>query len=1039
MNCRTLIATVALACLVLSPQEVRGADDPIAANAKPNVSAERLSGFELNAEELSRGSFSLPSIISAVPTRSLPLLDIFPRYSPDGGLTEWGLGWDNPQLRVQRRQLVGAPHFDDTDLLSTQWGMFQRSSTGRYLVQGLRSGAEASLVDGNVVVTDTDGTRYVFAERVDVKGRGTVVWYLSSIQHPAGDTLTLEYFRELDCPFLLRAYWRKSSQITLKASIIYKSVSVPWFDLSWGVIRRFSWRVNQVNLEATNRETGSLEPTKEFITTYRDSEPSQVSTVREVEHLGRLTAEHVYTYEYGDAWPVHPELPLPEPRPVLQAASLPSYEEADSVAWPSHAMHWAEDVAGFIPADFENDGITDFLRYLSYNQASWWRSAGSAFVRSQDKGPQADSLCLKPQGPQLVGVPRAGDTKPFLFEIRSDPVARFARVIECDDQATRLAEQRIEFPIQKLEQCPDSTYDPLPADGILSRKFLADVNQDGTVDLLFSDDCSIYVGLGFRYPNGGVTFGTQQADGSFRLQRIAIPGLRTDDQVSFADANGDGLVDVIAEGAAVTAWYATGQSDGFPTFTDKFPPLTISGGPGPSESCSPTLVNLDGDPSIDRIESCPKDGWIYFFRGTAGLGGKFSGFTQTRKEHFSDIATFHALAGFKPGMQLIATEPTIRASASEQCPTGTRPVVSHVWVGNTKTTRYPCTPLVRHLELTEPNVGRLKSLYDGEGHKFEFEYAYDEPRPGFGRDHVVLRAMTETVGGQDTRRQIVTYDRPAVHPKAGFFWGYGRVTIQHENVTVGTSGARTDVAFQQVGDFWVRIATQTLDVDGLLKDDVQKFTAATFRDVPWLRQDTQTMEVGSAATPPTTVMRESWTYVPNSICANEHASTRGEPRLGGASVTESFGYDEFLYDPAKLLADPYLTCHVSTLRTSSDVDDTVNVERFVRDGKGNLTHYSKKSGGKEIEVFHRVYGEDGLLTTEEVPGKPTTSFTYEQAAGGRLRLVKSDSVLTQTTSYTRDPVRDFIVQTRSEHGLLPDNTPRHSDLQQVRDAQGVGF
>src|SRR5262249_19250889 len=155
---------------------------------------------------------------------------------------------------------------------------------------------------------------------------------------------------------------------------------------------------------------------------------------------------------------------------------------------------------------------------------------------------------------------------------------------------------------------------PLPADGIVSRKLLADLNQDGILDLAFTDECSIYVGPGFRYPNGGLTFGSQQSDGSYSMERIPVRGLGASDSVGIADVNGDGVLDLVAYNYdPLRVWYGTGARGGLPSFSRKASSLPIlSDGPDSLDSCWSTLVRLDGDSFLDRIDYCASDGMMYF-------------------------------------------------------------------------------------------------------------------------------------------------------------------------------------------------------------------------------------------------------------------------------------------------------------------------------------------------------------------------------------------------------------------------------------------
>src|SRR5690348_17318202 len=56
--------------------------------------------------DLTRGAFSLPSALSVPAERGGPGVDLFPVYSPDSGISEWGMGWQSV-LALTRWRAVG--------------------------------------------------------------------------------------------------------------------------------------------------------------------------------------------------------------------------------------------------------------------------------------------------------------------------------------------------------------------------------------------------------------------------------------------------------------------------------------------------------------------------------------------------------------------------------------------------------------------------------------------------------------------------------------------------------------------------------------------------------------------------------------------------------------------------------------------------------------------------------------------------------------------------------------------------------------------
>src|SRR5438034_7527677 len=60
-----------------------------------------LSQLNLGAGDLARGAYSLPLPIEAPGQRGALGAGIFPAYSPEAGLSEWGMGWTT-ELCIRR-------------------------------------------------------------------------------------------------------------------------------------------------------------------------------------------------------------------------------------------------------------------------------------------------------------------------------------------------------------------------------------------------------------------------------------------------------------------------------------------------------------------------------------------------------------------------------------------------------------------------------------------------------------------------------------------------------------------------------------------------------------------------------------------------------------------------------------------------------------------------------------------------------------------------------------------------------------------------
>ena len=79
--------------------------------------------------DVDRGGFSLPGPFAAPSDRGQMLGAVFPSYSPDAGISEWGSGWSN-NLAFTRTRILGSIDYA-TDELSGPWGRMMGTPLGR--------------------------------------------------------------------------------------------------------------------------------------------------------------------------------------------------------------------------------------------------------------------------------------------------------------------------------------------------------------------------------------------------------------------------------------------------------------------------------------------------------------------------------------------------------------------------------------------------------------------------------------------------------------------------------------------------------------------------------------------------------------------------------------------------------------------------------------------------------------------------------------------------------------------------------------------
>jgi RHS repeat-associated protein len=153
-----------------------------------------LSKLAYGASDLARGSFQLPLAVEVPEQRGPILTHVFPSYSAENGLSEWGMGW-SVDLSIRRHRILGDLQYDETDGYVSPWGRLVPGSDGAYYPAGLRSKVRVVLgADGGFTATTEDGTVFTFAAADTVAGNGgTYAWMLTRVDSILGDSARLTY------------------------------------------------------------------------------------------------------------------------------------------------------------------------------------------------------------------------------------------------------------------------------------------------------------------------------------------------------------------------------------------------------------------------------------------------------------------------------------------------------------------------------------------------------------------------------------------------------------------------------------------------------------------------------------------------------------------------------------------------------------------------------------------------------------------------------------------------------------------------------
>src|SRR6266542_3081259 len=186
---RTLsLLTTSTALLVAIP-EIALADDlvqtpQLAAPQRGSLTGE-YGRVVFGPAEVDRGGFTLPPPFHSPQERGPLLASVFPLYSPDSGISEWGSGWSN-KLSVTRTRILGSIDYA-TDDLSGPWGRLVPGGDGAYYALNLGSKVRVEWHEPNIIATLPSGDRYTFGgDARFVTSKGTFAWYLTDVETVAG-------------------------------------------------------------------------------------------------------------------------------------------------------------------------------------------------------------------------------------------------------------------------------------------------------------------------------------------------------------------------------------------------------------------------------------------------------------------------------------------------------------------------------------------------------------------------------------------------------------------------------------------------------------------------------------------------------------------------------------------------------------------------------------------------------------------------------------------------------------------------------------
>ncbi len=547
---RIALATLVAVCAGSSPAAAQPFQDALV--QAPSLGAPQrgslagtLSKLAFGPGDLSRGTYTLPLPIDLPGDRGPLLAKVVPSYSPETGITEWGMGWQ-PELKIQRFQPRGEVDFA-TDQLSSPWGRLIPGDDGSFYPAGMTNILRVTASGGGWVAQNTDGTRYRFdpADSV-VTPRGTFAWMLSRVDTLLGDSTTLTWTRNASGrPYLASVQWGGRGDGTQYQLVLnYEPLATAFVSYVSGVKQLHDQRVAQLAVNVKQGASYALRWRYDLAYTAADTGRAYYLT-RVTRTFASGASDPPVTYDYdlnAELWA------------STQLSHIPGLDDfiannGSLAIQPNQAT----------VMDLEQDGLLDLE--TAYDQTTVHQTPTGYLIEALPPAPAAtDPLCRPDPSPfnkpRLLARMHADAVEPQSVVIQSNDLGETTRFLVCD---------RLGVPVSDLSVADDWELD------VNTR--LADIDVDKRPDV-----------VRVRYGEVAVLHNTSQSPTAISFEPGPVTALSP--QVTpitswIRDLNGDGRADLMVRHSnGVVVWFGTGNG-GFDPDGQSFDFITTSGDPLP--------------------------------------------------------------------------------------------------------------------------------------------------------------------------------------------------------------------------------------------------------------------------------------------------------------------------------------------------------------------------------------------------------------------------------------------------------------------------
>jgi hypothetical protein len=547
------------------------------ANAQPAFSDARVQSPELKAPErgslagalagvafgpadVSRGAFSLPSPFSVPKERGEVLVSPFPAYSPENGLSEWGMGFQ-ASLAIVRSRMTGDLDYE-TDERSGPWGRMQRGTDGAFYPVGLRTPVRVDEVGTSLVAYLPNGDTWTFGgdARV-VTSRGTYAWNVTDVTSAAGWHTRFTYAKNESGKLFLSSVSYGAEKAPYTIAFDYEKLAQQITDYRSGIPLVLDRRVKTVRVTLPS----NVERYRYTLDYTASSQGVGFYLTSVAQRFASGESAPPVTYTYRDATTV---LDSAQPRRNPKLDSLVNGTDSD-VVQPNRATWF----------DLNDDGLPDIERASDFKA---FVQTADTFAERDLAAPSSsiiDDRCRPApaawNAPRQLARMRANDALPSVVVLTADPSHLKTSAVVCSREGATLFDSVVlgDWEAESGAKLVDLNHDHQPdlvriGEGIvetlpntstpteyrfgapkasaLSPSFtpqgtwVEDINGDTMPDLVARTDSELVVWFGkgqFEFEPTGQSFEFFTGSGQ-------LAGLASFEQF-FVDANKDGLADVL--------------------------------------------------------------------------------------------------------------------------------------------------------------------------------------------------------------------------------------------------------------------------------------------------------------------------------------------------------------------------------------------------------------------------------------------------------------------------------------------------------------